>query len=165
MIADEKVVYEYQYCFLLSGPEPQRTLLEDHILTILPQLCGSIIIVRGLPGNLSSLAVPKNVKVFNHLSTNQLASVLSSSDLIICRSGYTSVMELIGLQKKALLIPTPGQTEQEYLAQKLLRDQRFFTVKQEGLNLLQAIESAENFPVAYSNILVFSTNTLESFLM
>jgi uncharacterized protein (TIGR00661 family) len=155
----------YQYCFLLSGPEPQRTLLENQIVSILPQLSGSIIIVRGLPGNSNSITVPENIKVLNHVSTDQLAGILSSSELIICRSGYTSVMEIIGLHKKALLIPTPGQTEQLYLADKLQEDHRFSKAEQTGLNLLQAIKAAKEFPIQYADIPIFSTNTLEALLL
>ena len=165
MFSDTKANCEYQNCFLLSGPEPQRTILENQILSILPQISGSIIIVRGLPGSLNSITVPVNIKVLNHVSTDQLKTVLSSSELIICRSGYSSVMELIGLHKKALLIPTPGQTEQLYLAEKLQKDQRFFMVKQDDLNLLKAIETAKQFRVQYSEILVFSTNILEALLL
>lgn len=165
MFSNTKANCEYQYCFLLSGPEPQRTLLENKILSILPQISGSIIIVRGLPGSLNSITVPDNVKVLNHISTELLTTVLSSSELIICRSGYTSVMELIGLNKKALLIPTPGQTEQLYLAEKLQKDQRFFMSKQKGLNLLSAIELAKQFHVQNSEIPFFSTNILEALLL
>ncbi len=155
----------YQYCFLLSGPEPQRTLLEDQIKAILPQLSGTVAIVRGLPGAKHTLEVGENVKTFNHLPTAQLSMVLLASDLIICRSGYTTVMELIALQKKALLIPTPGQTEQEYLAKKLQKDQRFFSTNQNRMNLLQAIEQATNFTVINFEIPHFSTNRLEALLL
>jgi uncharacterized protein (TIGR00661 family) len=165
MIAISNAFDQYQFCFLLSGPEPQRTILEDRIKSILPQLSGSIAIVRGLPGNQNSLNVAKHIKVFNHLPTEQLAAILASSELIICRSGYTTVMELMELQKKALLIPTPGQTEQEYLAEKLQKDQRFLTVNQEKSNLLRAIEDAKNFTAIISEIPSFSTNRLKALLL
>jgi uncharacterized protein (TIGR00661 family) len=157
--------FDYQYCFLLSGPEPQRTMIETQILSIVPQLSGSVILVRGLPATLHVLKAPNNLRVLNHVSTEKLAAILVASELIICRSGYTSVMELIGLHKKALLIPTPGQTEQKYLAEKLQSDQRFFMSKQNGLNLLSAIETAKQFPVQYAEIAVFSTKVLEALLL
>jgi UDP-N-acetylglucosamine:LPS N-acetylglucosamine transferase len=135
--------FEYQYCFLLSGPEPQRTILEKQIVLVIPKLAGSCILVRGLPAKLETFDVPNHLKVVNHLSTEKLAAIINSSELIICRSGYTSIMELIGLQKKALLIPTPGQTERLYLAEKLQKDQRFYMFKQDGVNLLEAIEAAK----------------------
>ncbi len=157
--------FDYQYCFLLSGPEPQRTILENQILSIVPQLSDSIILVRGLPATLDAMDAPNHLKVLNHVSTEKLAAILTASELIICRSGYTSVMELIGLHKKALLIPTPGQTEQVYLAEKLQSEQRFFMSKQEGMNLLTAIEAAKAFPVQYAEIPLFSTKVLEALLL
>ena len=165
MVKKTSLIVNYHYCFLLSGPEPQRTLLEKQILKILPQLSGVIILIRGLPGNSSLLKVSQNIKVFNHLSSERLEAIISSSNLIICRSGYTTIMDLIGLQKKALLIPTPNQTEQEYLGEKLQLDERFFSSKQKDLNLLEAIVLADNFPVKFSNISKFSTNVLEALLL
>jgi len=165
MMNKKNPIVNYHYCFLLSGPEPQRTLLENQILKILPQLSGIIILVRGLPGNLSSVEVSEKIKVFNHLSSDGLEAIISSSNLIICRSGYTTIMDLIGLEKKALLIPTPKQTEQEYLGEKLQLDGFFFTSKQKDLNLLEAIVQADNFPAKFSNISKFSTNVLEALLL
>jgi uncharacterized protein (TIGR00661 family) len=165
LISNSNASTLYQYCFLLSGPEPQRTLLEDQIKAILPKLSGSIAIVRGLPGTQNALDVAEHVTAFNHLPTEQLSKVLCSSNLIICRSGYTTVMELIALQKNALLIPTPGQTEQEYLAEKLQKDQRFFSIAQDRLNLLQAIKEAEDYTPACSEISHFSINRLEALLL
>lgn len=157
--------FEYQYCFLLSGPEPQRTILEKQIVSIIPELAGSSILVRGLPAKLETIDVPNHLKVVNHLSTEKLAAIINSSELIICRSGYTSIMELIGLQKKALLIPTPGQTEQLYLAEKLQKDQRFYMFKQDGVNLSEIIEAAKKTAIQYAEISVFSTNVLEALLL
>jgi uncharacterized protein (TIGR00661 family) len=165
LITKSKANSYYQYCFLLSGPEPQRTLLEDQIIAILPKLSGPIAIVRGLPGTKQTLEVAEHVKAFNHLSTEQLLMVVLASDLIICRSGYTTVMELIALQKKGLLIPTPGQTEQEYLAEKLQKDQRFFSTNQDRMNLLQALEEATSFTAVNFEISHFSTNRLEALLL
>jgi hypothetical protein len=61
----------------------------------------------------------QHIEIKNHLPGSELAQVLLQSEYIISRSGYTTVMELLSLQKKSILIPTPGQTEQEYLAKKL----------------------------------------------
>ncbi len=154
----------FDFCFLLSGPEPQRTLLENKIILLLPKLSGSAVIIRGLPDSEQSLAVPENTKVFNHLPNTELASLISSSKLIICRSGYTSVMELIGMQKKALLIPTPGQTEQEYLAMKLTNEGRFSMTTQEAFNLIAVEKAANNNPIRFQEFSLFTTKTLEALL-
>nr|MBP6558208.1 glycosyltransferase [Flavobacterium sp.] len=42
--------------------------------------------------------------------------------MVLCRSGYTTVMDLAKLEKKAFFIPTPGQFEQEYLAKRYKRN-------------------------------------------
>lgn len=155
---------QFDYCFLLSGPEPQRTILENSILKSLPKIPGKIVIVRGLPATASSLNVSEHIKVFNHLPTKELASILSLSNLIICRSGYTSIMELIGLEKDAILIPTPGQTEQEYLAEKLHAAKRFLYVKKDQLNILEAINCAKDFSFIKTDFPIFTTNELEALL-
>ncbi len=164
MLKQKEEEIQFDYCFLLSGPEPQRTILETNILKSLPLISGNIVIIRGLPDTASSLMVPAHIKVFNHLPTTELANVLSLSNLIICRSGYTSIMELIGLQKDAVLIPTPGQTEQEYLAEKLNAANRFLYVKQDQFNILEAINNAKEHSFIKTDFPVFTTNELEALL-
>lgn len=155
--------FVYKYCFLLSGPEPQRTILENRIVAIIPELSGAIMLLRGLPNSNSSLETANNTTVLNHVSTAQLNTILSESECIICRSGYTSVMELIGLKKQALLIPTPGQTEQLYLANKLQNDQLFAMVQQNKLNI-ESIKKAKSFHTQHKEIPIFSTTVLEGIL-
>ncbi len=134
----------YKYIFLLSGPEPQRTLLEDKILKIVAALNDRILIVRGRPGKEDLPPVPQNCTIINHLPTNDLQSVLASGEFIISRSGYTTVMEIMALQKKSILIPTPGQTEQEYLARHLCTQGWCYTCNQED-DLLLNIKKAEEY--------------------
>ena len=117
----ENETKEYKWLILLSGPEPQRTLLENVLIEEFIKRPEKVLLIRGLPSNEDVLSLPAQFSVFNHLPTEQLNKILAQSEFIICRSGYTTVMELISLQKKALLIPTPGQTEQEYLAVHLFK--------------------------------------------
>ncbi len=124
----------YDYCFLLSGPEPQRTILETKILQNIEQLNGTVLLVRGKPGSDDILTVPAHVTVKNHLPGNALQQALLQSESIICRSGYSSLMELFALQKKMLLIPTPGQTEQEYLAKKYTEEGYSLHIRQDVLD-------------------------------
>ncbi|MCX6207345.1 MAG: glycosyltransferase [Bacteroidetes bacterium] len=155
---------QFDHCFLISGPEPQRTLLEKKIVEMLPLLAGKVVIVRGLPNAGNSIIVPSNTKVFDHLSTNELASVIYSSKLIICRSGYTTVMELIGMRKNALLIPTPMQTEQEYLATKLVSENRFQMVSQDELDATKVLAAYNYSEMTNLDIPIFNTNVLEVLL-
>ena len=109
--------FHYKICVLLSGPEPQRTLLEGMLLKQLEQLEVRSLVVRGLPHSKQKLHLTSLIQIENHLTAKELQARLLASELVICRSGYSSIMDLAALGKKALFIPTPGQTEQEYLAQ------------------------------------------------
>lgn len=154
----------YQYCFLLSGPEPQRSLLEEKILADLPKVAGRVLLVRGKPSSSEKLTVPENTTVFNHLASADLQQAIAASELVICRSGYTSLMELVRMQKKAMLIPTPGQTEQEYLARELSAGKIFYSSSQADLSLLKDLEAAKKFDAIFPGIPIFETNVLEALL-
>ena len=127
---------------ILSGPEPQRTLLEDILCKQLKKYKGSYLLIRGLPGEIDN-QIPNSI---NHLNAKNLVKEINNSEMVICRSGYSSVMDLIKLQKKAIFIPTPGQTEQEYLAKKLCEDKLFLYSKQHQFNLEEMLEKAKQFP-------------------
>lgn len=161
IIKPDKLLYDY--CISLSGPEPQRTVLETKIVSQIAQqqISGRLIIVRGLPNAIDILVVPENVTVYNHLNGNDLGNVFASSNYIICRSGYTTVMELLALQKKAILIPTPRQTEQEYLAKKLQLQGWCYSVAQNEFNFTEAIAVAENFNYRLPKV---SPSGLENFI-
>jgi predicted glycosyltransferase len=124
---------------LLSGPEPQRTLLEEKILDQIKDIDGQFLVVRGLPTGAQQPSNTSTIEYINHLSSTDLATVLSNAKLVICRSGYSSIMDLLKLRKKAILIPTPGQTEQVYLAELLLQRNWFTVVEQHDFQLQKAI--------------------------
>jgi uncharacterized protein (TIGR00661 family) len=165
-VREDKEVMEkkYDYCIVLSGPEPQRTELEKKIISDLHIIEGSVLLVRGKPGNEDKIQVAKNVEVKNHLPGNVLQEAFQNSKYIISRSGYTTVMELLSLQKKSILIPTPGQTEQEYLAERLLQQGWCFTLNQDKLNLLAATKAADEFSYATITLTVFDTDKLRELL-
>jgi hypothetical protein len=117
-------------CFLLSGPEPQRTIFEKIVLERKWPENKKYCLVRGLPDEHLILSMPKNWTVFNHLASGELQDILLSSKHIICRSGYSTIMDLVRLGLRATLIPTPGQPEQEYLAYYLSKKAGFSTVSQ-----------------------------------
>jgi uncharacterized protein (TIGR00661 family) len=109
---------KYDYAVILSGPEPQRTMLEEKLLAAFKNLDKKIIFIRGLMDRESIFSANKNLLIKNYLTSEALEEVILSSEIIICRSGYSSIMDLAKLEKKAFFIPTPGQFEQEYLAQR-----------------------------------------------
>lgn len=108
----------YDFLFLISGPEPQRTVFENQIIESSKNISGNKIFVRGKPGS-TELIESGNTQFFNHLSSEDLNKLILESDVIICRSGYSTIMDLATIGKKAILIPTNGQKEQEYLAEYL----------------------------------------------
>ena len=89
---------------------------------------------------------PENVEVKNHLPGEELQKALLQSDYIVCRGGYTSLMELLSLKKKMLLIPTPGQTEQEYLAKKLMETNCCLSITQDEFDCAKHFAMVKGFP-------------------
>lgn len=138
--------------FVLSGPEPQRTLFESIILRQLKTFSGKVTIVRGLPGNVQSVLSFNNVEIINHLPANELQKVFLQSEIVISRSGYTTVMDICKMNKKAILIPTPGQTEQEYLARHLQKQGWCLTASQQTFSLGPLLTKARNFNFQLPNL-------------
>ncbi len=136
---------DYRICVLLSGPEPQRTVLENLLVTQLVELKTKAIVVRGLPTHMQQKSDTENLTFKNHLSTKELQRVLNASEIIVCRSGYSSVMDFAILGKKAIFIPTPGQTEQEYLARYFSEQKICFTESQNNFDLKTALLVSVNY--------------------
>jgi uncharacterized protein (TIGR00661 family) len=136
----------YDCCIILSGPEPQRTVFEDLILKDLHQTTGKIFLARGLPGNTERLEINNPfIEIKNHLTAVELNNIILQSKIIISRCGYSTVMDLAKLKKKAILVPTPGQTEQEYLARYVQANKLFYTVDQQHFSLPEVIKNAALF--------------------
>jgi uncharacterized protein (TIGR00661 family) len=154
---------EKHLLILLSGPEPQRTILENKILKQLENFSQPVLMIRGLPGDISSIQVPPNVKFVNHLPAKELKEAIHNSSFVIARSGYSTIMDLLKLKKKSILIPTPGQTEQEYLARHLLEKQLAFCAQQQTFDLNKALVAASTFP--YSFLDRNATSSLEEALV
>ncbi|MFP4556478.1 MAG: glycosyltransferase [Bacteroidales bacterium] len=121
---------------IVSGPEPHRKQLEEAIISLSNQLKLKTLVVQGLPQGKSSGRVVGKTMLVPHLNDQQMASALLSSKYIICRSGYSTIMDLTALKLNALLVPTPGQTEQEYLAKHLAKYKLFSRCLQNQLHKL-----------------------------
>jgi uncharacterized protein (TIGR00661 family) len=141
----QMAVVKYKYLFLISGPEPQRSLLEKKILKDIGKLKEDILIIRGKPGDKEILPVPGNITIYNHLGGEALEKAMNSAAFIISRPGYTTVMEIAALQQRSVLVPTPGQTEQEYLAKYLKIQGLAFSVSQDKFTLPESLRQAEAF--------------------
>jgi uncharacterized protein (TIGR00661 family) len=136
---------KYDLAIILSGPEPQRTVFEKIVLKDLENHSGRALLIRGLPTDTTLLKTTSSLEIQNHLPAIELNRVIIQSKIIISRSGYTTVMDLIKLQKRAILVPTPGQTEQEHLAGYLLKQGLFLCVEQESFSLSVALNKSEDF--------------------
>ena len=141
---DQTTEKKFDLLIMLSGPEPQRTILEKLMLKQSQRVEIKIALVRGLPAESEELHNGQ-VKIFNHLKADQLNNLICASEMVICRSGYTTIMDLVKLKKKMIVIPTPGQPEQEYLAEHLSQNNLAVIVKQKKFSLPHAMEVAGNF--------------------
>lgn len=132
---------------LLSGPEPMRSILEEQLITQIHTIKGyKFIIVGGNPLGAKHVLENENIEYYNYLTAEKLMACLENAKLVICRSGYSTIMDLAILNKNAVLIPTPGQTEQEYLAKYLNDNNLFFVAHENDIQLSEAIISALPFP-------------------
>lgn len=115
----KELAVRYDLMVILSGPEPQRTLLEEILRTEMQRFTGSILFVRGVVEQEQIIRQEQHITYCNFMTSLELEQAFNESALILCRSGYTTLMDLSVLQKKAFFIPTPGQFEQEYLAKRI----------------------------------------------
>lgn len=143
-IRDDETREIFDVFVIISGPEPQRTKLEEIIFSQLKKSLLKAVIVRGITEKDESYDINERVKVFSHLSTQEMFKYFMACKTVICRPGYSSIMDLVTLGKKAIFIPTPGQTEQEYLAKYLMKKKMFYSVKQNQFLLEEALLESEN---------------------
>lgn len=145
--------------FIISGPENQRTIFENILKKQVEELENiyDFSFIRGLPDHHSE-DLPEGW--FNHVSAIDMQAMILQSDIIVCRSGYSSIMDLISLQKPAILIPTPGQPEQEYLAQYLGFTNLFCIQKQKNINIQKGIDALENINRQSKTIPIITNNKI-----
>lgn len=131
----QQVAEDIDVLALLSGPEPQRTRLEQALIPILESYSGQRLLISGVMDDEYSISgrVPHRPYVVG----DELNALLARAKRVICRSGYSTLMDLEELSKKAILIPTPGQVEQEYLARRLAEHPNYTVVEQRDLQRLE----------------------------
>lgn len=139
-------VMQKKHLFIsLSGPEPQRTIWENKIITEIAHYQGTATIVRGLPHADKLIPSTNDIHFFNHLPANLYSQEMGKAEWVISRSGYSTVMDIAKLGKKAILVPTPGQPEQEYLGRYLAQKGFAPVLAQHGFSLGKALELATSF--------------------
>jgi len=129
-IRKKEIPEDIDILFSISGPEPQRTVFEHIIRNILPRIPGKKVIALGKPES-HKVEIPEpNLEIYHHPSRKEMENLCNRSKIVVSRSGYSTIMELLELRKKALFVPTPGQTEQIYLAKRLQKKGWFHWIAQ-----------------------------------
>jgi hypothetical protein len=129
----------------LSGPEPQRTIWENKIINEIAHYGGTATIVRGLPNAGKLIPSTNDIHFFNHLPADLYSAEMEKAEWVISRSGYSTVMDIARLGKKSILVPTPGQPEQEYLGVYLSQNKFAPTLSQREFSLGKALEAVSQF--------------------
>ena len=144
-VKKKDVPEDIDYFISISGPEPQRSVLQNKIMLQVNKLEGKVVIAEGNPESIET-GNRDNIQIYGFLNSQQQEDVMNRAKFIISRPGYTTVMELAELNKKMILfMPTPGQSEQEYLADYYERQKYFHHVSQYRLKLKDAIEDSRGF--------------------
>ena len=133
--------------FMLSGPEPQRSLFEERVLEQLKTHPVKALILRGQPGHTHASEPLPGVRMINHLDDEQLAIAINTAYAVVSRGGYSTLCDLTGAGKKLICVPTPGQTEQEYLAKYHARQNRMVTMSQKNFSLEAALQQLTSVDV------------------
>ena len=135
---------KYDLIAIISGPEPQRGLFSENMLIQLKKSGLSSLLVAGEPGKYYHRK-EGHVEIVNHLSSTELESAINASKIVISRSGYSTVMDLIVLGKKAIFVPTPQQPEQIILARQLSHEGVTLFEYQDKFDLEKALRRVDLF--------------------
>lgn len=148
---------KYEILVLLSGPEPQRTMFEDILFDQLANSNFKVLIVRGIVGENNDRYSHTNIEVVNAMGAGELQYAIEASGIVISRSGYSTIMDMTVFQSTCIFVPTPGQTEQVYLAKELVKKRIAYSCGQHKFNLIDALTKArifnQPFPVSDAALL------------
>lgn len=139
----------YEVMGIVSGPEPQRTIFAKLLLQQMKELQKPCLLVLGDFSKPTSTYQDGNVLVYSSMNTNQLYQAFQSSKFIVARSGYSTIMDLISLRRTAILVPTPGQTEQEYLANYYNSRRMFVIADQNRFDLVESLSQLSVYSWMY----------------
>ncbi len=141
-----KLDEDLDYLIIVSGPEPQRTKLEEIILKQVQKLPGEKVVLLGSPQKDFHRKLDEHTTVHSYLSTEEKVELMNRARFLITRSGYTTMMEMAELDKKhGLFTPTPGQTEQEYLSRYYAKQGWFLSRSQYKLKLPEDAQKAMKY--------------------
>jgi UDP:flavonoid glycosyltransferase YjiC (YdhE family) len=142
----------YDVLLLLSGPEPQRSKLEDELYRQLKSSKLKVALVRGT--SVPRLRTHPKFKIIDLANAKEIDQLVAQSKVVVARTGYSTLMDLSVWKRPCLLIPTPGQPEQEYLGNYLSDNKWAKVVNQKNLNIVEQLEEIQKF--GYLNFTPFS---------
>nr|WP_315183320.1 glycosyltransferase [uncultured Flavobacterium sp.] len=145
----KEVPQKYDLMVILSGPEPQRGILEEILKREVLRFDGKVVFIKGIVEKEQKKEEIENITYYNFMNTRQIEQTFNESEIVLSRSGYTTIMDLAVLQKKAFFIPTPGQYEQEYLAKKLKNSNLVPYAEQDNFRIeaLAEIKNYQGLPI------------------
>jgi UDP-N-acetylglucosamine:LPS N-acetylglucosamine transferase len=127
-------------CVMISGPEPQKSILSDALAReLFKHTEYRIVWITSGTKKALPYPIPEHIEIHTMADSGLTAKALNESRLLISRSGYSTIMDIMQLPIKAILIPTPGQPEQEYLAASLRQNERFNTLRQSEIHKLKSM--------------------------
>ncbi len=145
MTVGENQTVSFPLVVILSGPEPQRSRFEQMVLRQAKDLNQAVLLIQGKAEDSEKERTEGPISMRPFAAGKELNKILAQANLVLCRSGYSSIMDLVRLGKRAILVPTPGQTEQEYLAQVCQEKGWFYSQTQNQFNLQKAMEASIHY--------------------
>lgn len=148
---NNEFVEPFEVMAIVSGPEPHRTTFEQLLLAQMQKLSCRCLLVKGVPEKIQTREQINNVLIYSHLETCQMKQAIQNSDNLICRADYSIIMDLIALRKTGIIVPAPGHTEQEYLAEFYTFRKLFVIIKQEDFEITDALARISVYSWAFIN--------------
>ncbi len=133
---------DIDYLISISGPEPQRTMFENALYEQIDDLKGNVVITLGKSEKQEAFK-QKHAQTYSFVPKDKREALLNRARLVVSRSGYSTIMDLAVIGAQALMVPTPGQIEQEYLGQYHNKKGTFYTVSQGKIHLKEDVEKAK----------------------
>jgi len=137
-----RIKEDIDYLVSISGPEPQRSILEERLAGQIQDLDGNVVMTLGKVEKHSKIK-NKNITIYSFLTKEKREELLNKAKIVVSRSGYSTIMDLGIIETKALMIPTPGQIEQEYLGSYHNELGTFYSINQNKIKLKRDIEIAK----------------------
>lgn len=144
---------DYQVLAIVSGPEPQRTIFQEKLISHLKNIKKKTLLLKGTPESQSIETFNDFLTIRSHLDSPALQKIIMGVDIVISRPGYSTIMDLALSGKKVIFIPTPGQTEQEYLADYHASKNRCLSIKQKNMELSSAfkkLKQCDDFRISFT---------------